>query len=124
MRALYLLVRKWSRPKAHSYVAKWGLKDRMHRLTFPKSGPVLAQVFSMRLRQALAGVTVTRMGPEDPLLRRLTPELARRCWLLDRLHYFCGDLQMLNHVTGWQSQVAAIVCRDATGKCRGWASRL
>lgn len=81
LRALYLFLRKYSRPKAHSYMAKWKLKDHMHGLTFPNSGPVLAQAFSKRLHQALAGVTVTWICLEDLLLRRLTTELARQRWL-------------------------------------------
>lgn len=34
VRILHLLVRKYSKPKAHSYVAKRGLKDCMHETAF------------------------------------------------------------------------------------------
>lgn len=32
--ALYLLVRKWPRPKAHSYVSQWGSKDCIPKSAF------------------------------------------------------------------------------------------
>ena len=37
MWALYLLVKKCSRPKAHSYEAEWELKDCMHKAAFLKN---------------------------------------------------------------------------------------
>lgn len=33
--ALYLFIRKCSRPKAHSYVASWGTKDCACEIAFP-----------------------------------------------------------------------------------------
>lgn len=37
VRVPYLLVRKCSRCKAHSYVAKWGSKDHTHKTVFPNN---------------------------------------------------------------------------------------
>lgn len=36
--ALYLLVRKCSRSKAHSYVAGWGTEDSAYEIAFPNKG--------------------------------------------------------------------------------------
>lgn len=41
VRILHLLVRKYSKPKAHSYVAKRGLKDCMHETAFLNMANIL-----------------------------------------------------------------------------------
>lgn len=61
-RLFYLSIRKCSRPKAHSYVAKLregGVESLHAQADSTPSWPVLAQGSSVRLHPALAGGTVT-----------------------------------------------------------------